>query len=150
MAKREQTRIELKREETTRRPTVEEIDAKAAEGWQLAAVVWRREVPDEEPSPDMTSLPEETPYGLVTTDGGVELREDLAEEEALRLMLRMVIDDQHDLSQVADELNRRGHLTRGGEAWSPLDVFNMLPRLVEVAPRFYARSDWTAEGPTLH
>lgn len=128
------------RETVTRLPTEDEVKKRAAEGWTLAAVEWRRTTPEAR-----ETAAGETPYGLQTPDGRTRLRMDPKEEEALRLMLGMVVDDQHSLAAVAEELNRRGFRTRQGESWSQGEVFNMMPRLVEVAPRLFASSDWSAQ-----
>ena len=84
-----------------------------------------------------------TPFGLNTPDGGNTLTENADETHALRLILRMVINDDNTLGEVAEELNRKGFRTRSGKPWNQSTVFNMLPRLVEEAPNIYARPDWT-------
>lgn len=132
------------RETVTEIPTAEEIRRRAEEGWQPVAIEWRRAAPAEE------EAVRETPYGLVTRDGGIELRPNPAEEEALRLMLRLVIDDRNSLATVAEELNRRGLTTRRGESWSQRAVFDMLPRLIEVAPRLFAATEWPAASALTH
>ena len=138
-------RVERMREAVSDLPTAEEIRQKAEEGWQLGAVEWQREAPAA-----AEDEVEETPYGLSTRDGGTELRMNEAEEEALRLMLGMVIDDRNSLATVAGELNRRGYRTRDGQSWSQGAVFNMLPRLIEVAPRFFASPEWSSEHALTH
>lgn len=132
------------RETVTEMPTAEEVRRRAEEGWQPVAIEWRRAAPAAGESV------RETPYGLVTRDGGFELRPDPVEEEALRLMLTMVIDDRNSLARVAEELNRRGLTTRRGESWSQSAVFNMLPRLIEMAPRFFGATEWPAASTLTH
>jgi hypothetical protein len=44
--------------------------------------------------------------------------------------------------RVADELNRRGCRTREGERWTPISVFEMLPRLIEVGPHLFRSAEW--------
>lgn len=134
-------RTERWREAVSELPTEDEVRRKAEQGWKLAAVEWRREAPA---APDEARLVE-TPYGLCTHDGGTELDKSRSEQEALQLMLGMVIDDRNSLAAVAEELNRRGFKTRSGDTWSPGAVFKMLPRLVEVAPSIFARPDWSTE-----
>ncbi len=132
-------RVERLRETVSNPPTAEEIQRKADDGWELVAVEWQRAAPaGAEAAP-------QTPFGLCTSGGETELESDPREAEALKIMLGLVIDDRNSLAQVAEELNRRGFLTRGGESWSQVRVFNMLPRLVEVAPEIFAGSDWTAQ-----
>ena len=138
-------RFEKLRENVSELPTEEEVREKAAEGWKLVAVEWQREAPAraEEPA-------HETPFGLCAADGGTELRPDRGEQEILRLILGMVIDDDNSLEQVAAELNRRGLPRRGGRSWNQGAVFNMLPRLVEVAPQIFARADWSTQNALAH
>jgi hypothetical protein len=139
-------RTERWRESVSELPTEEEVRRRAEQGWKLAAVEWRREAADR----DEPGLPE-TPYGLCTPEGGTELDARRDEQEALRLMLGLVIDDRNSLAAVAHELNRRGFRTRAGGPWSPSAVFSMMPRLVEVAPSIFARPDGsTQRGLTTH
>ena len=133
-------RFERLRETVSNPPSAEDIRRKAADGWQLVAVEWRREAAAGA-EPQAT----QTPFGLRTGAGETELEADPREAEALKLMVGLVIDDNNSLAQVADELNRRGFRTRSGESWSQVTVFNMLPRLVEVAPEIFAGSDWSAQ-----
>ena len=138
-------RVERMRETISNPPTAEEVRQKAEEGWKLAAVEWQREAPAK-----AGDELEDMPFGLCTEGGGTDLRMNPAEEEALRIMLGMVIDDRNSLATVADELNRRGYRTRDGRDWSQGAVFNMLPRLIEVAPRFFASPEWPAAQPMTH
>ena len=48
----------------------------------------------------------------------------------------------YGLPQVAEELNRRGFRTRTGGKWSPVSVFQMLPRLIEIGPRLFSTEEW--------
>lgn len=121
-------------------PTAEELRERARQGWKIAAIEWQREAPAAAEGGEIRR--EETPYGLLTPAGDTELTPSPREEEELRLILRMVIDDRNTLATVAAELNRRGFRTRHGRSWSQRAVFDMLPRLVEVAPRFFGRPDW--------
>ena len=52
---------------------------------------------------------------------------------AMELMLQLIVEDK-SLSQVATELNQNGFRNRSGEAWTQTMMFNLLPRLIEVAP----------------
>ena len=56
-------------------------------------------------------------------------------------MMDLIVQD-HPISQVAAELNRRGFQTREGLQWNPVAVFNMLPRLIEVGPRIFSSEEW--------
>jgi hypothetical protein len=48
----------------------------------------------------------------------------------------------HPLSKVARELTEMGFQTRDGSPWSPVAVFNMLPRLIEVGPTIFSSNEW--------
>lgn len=152
-------RVEQLREKVSELPTEEQVREKAAEGWKLVAVEWRREavverreavVERRKAVAEAAAPAHETPFGLSTAEGETRLEPDGGEQEALRLILELVIDDRNSLAHVADELNRRGLRTRGGESWSQGAVFNMLPRLVEVAPQIFARADWSPDTAVAH
>ncbi len=141
-------RVERLRESVSNPPTAEEIQQKAADGWRLVAVEWQREVAAGSGPAEASAAGAQTPYGLRTGDGETDLESDPREAEALELMLGLVIDDNNSLAEVAEELNRRGFRTRSGDSWSQVTVFNMLPRLVEVAPEIFAGADWKAQAAT--
>jgi len=130
-------RVERVREAISGAPSEEYLERKAAEGWRMVAVEWERDTSDTEAT-EWT----QTPFGLRTPDGTAQLAEHPEEARALEVMLGLVIDDRNSLDQVARELNRRGLRTRLGDDWSPSAVFQMLPRLVDVAPRIYASNAW--------
>jgi hypothetical protein len=96
-------------------------------------VEWQREVSEEE------RAEAEVPFGLQVSGGA--LHEDSAETTALVDMLELIIDEG-PYWRVAEELNRRGRRTRRGTKWSPVSVFEMLPRLIEVAPRIFSSAEW--------
>jgi hypothetical protein len=107
---------------------------RAAEGWRLAAVEWERgggAQAAEQP-------PVEVPFGLRVARNCLHLEEDPVEVEILAMMLELIAADL-SLSQVASELNQRGHPTRGGEPWTQVAAFNLLPRLIEAAPEIRRR-----------
>ncbi len=56
-------------------------------------------------------------------------------------MMELTIQDG-PYSSIADELNRRGFRTRDGVRWTPVSVFQMLPRLIEVGPTIFNTEDW--------
>ncbi len=132
-------RVERIRETLSGPLSEEYLSRKAEEGWKPVAVEWERQALDE----DDDAAWRQAPFGLRTPDGSSQLEEDPAEQEVLQLILGMVIDDRNSLGNVAEELNRRGFHTRQGMPWSPSAVFNMMPRLVEVAPQVFARPDWS-------
>jgi hypothetical protein len=106
------------------------------QGWTLVALEWERgaEQPEEQ-------TPAEVPFGLQVASGASALEQNPGENETMVAMLELLIDEG-PYWRIADELNRRGHRTRRGTKWSPVSVFEMLPRLIEVAPRIFSTSDW--------
>lgn len=141
MAKTERVR------ETLSTPlTPEYLHEKAEEGWRAVAVEWERGAGR---NTSANGLPtEEIPYGLRIADDCHHLQEDPDEVAALTLMLEQIVADK-PCSTVASELNRRGFRRRGGQKWTQVSVFNMLPRLIEVAPRIYSSEEWAEKKQHL-
>ena len=131
-------KVERVREVLSSPPTAEYWQEKAAEGWRPVAVEWEREA---EGSSRGGALREEVPYGLQVADDCLYLVENPTEVEAMRLMLEQIVADK-PLSTAAQELDRRGFRQRGGAKWTQVAVFNLLPRLIEVAPRIYSSDEW--------
>ncbi len=140
------SKVERVREVLSSPPSAEYWQEKAAEGWRPVAVEWEREV---EGADSDGPLREEVPYGLQVSDDCLYLEENPAEVEALRLMLEQIVADR-PLSVAAEELNRRGFRQRSGAQWTQVVVFNMLPRLIEVAPRIYSSAEWNEKRHRLH
>ncbi len=137
----------MPKKERMRRPILgpfkpEEVDALREQGWTLVAMEWEREVSDEEA---MEQAAAEVPFGLQVARGA--LQQNSAETETLVDMLELVIDEG-PYWRIAEELNRRGHRTRRGAKWSPVSVFEMLPRLIEVAPRVFSSVEWRRRRQT--
>ncbi len=139
MARTERMRQEMK---TPLDPA--EVERQAEQGWKMVAVEWERELP-EEPSQKLT---EEVPFGLQVSGEGSRLEENPAERDALFLMMELTIQDG-PYSVIAEELNRRGYRTRHGMKWTPVSVFQMLPRLIEVGPQIFATEEWQARRKKL-
>ena len=137
-------RIERVREVLSTPPTAEYWREKAEAGWQAVAVEWQREVDGAGAEPTR----EEVPYGLQVSDDRLYLEENPVEVEVMRLMLEQIVADR-PLSVAAEEVNRRGFRQRGGEAWTQVAVFNLLPRLIEVAPRVYSSEEWIEKRARL-
>src|SRR5271167_1661941 len=117
----------------------EELAQKAGQGWKLVAVEWEREVPEEQAAGHAV---EEVPFGLqVVANDLPHLEENPTEREVLFLMMELTIQDG-PYSVIAEELNRRGYRTRQGALWTPVAVFQMLPRLIEVGPGIFATEEW--------
>jgi len=118
--------------------TQDYVSQKAKEGWKLTAVEWEREV--DEPA---GALSDEVPYGQRVAADCSHLEENTAEKQALILMMDLIVQDA-PLSLVAEELNRKGFRTRAGANWTPGSVFDMLPRLIQIGPRIFSSTEWTA------
>lgn len=106
------------------------------QGWILVALEWERR-PGSEESAEPAA--EEAPFGLQVTGDG--LREEPEESAALVAMLELLVEEG-PYWRIAEELNRGGHRTRRGGKWSPVSVFEMLPRLIEAAPHIFASAEW--------
>ncbi len=134
-------KVERMREAWSGPLTPEQLEQKARAGWKLAAVEWVREAEGEEKEAPL--LREHVPFGLQVAGDCVHLEENRAEREALLMMMERIVEDQ-PLSQVASELNRQGFRTRHGSPWSPVSVFEMLPRLIQVGPQVFIHEQWAA------
>ena len=80
-------------------------------------------------------------FGQQMKAGAEQAVED--ERQALLLMLDQIGQDQ-PLSRVAEELNRQGFRTRAGARWGVEAVFQMLSRLIELAPAILGSHAWEA------
>jgi hypothetical protein len=109
-------------------------------GWQLVSIEWRRELPANE-APSEGAYNEEIPYGLRISDECQRLEVDSQENQALTLMMELLVQD-FPLSSVASDLNEKGFRTRAGRPWSAPSVFNMMPRLIDVGPRLFSTDEW--------
>ncbi len=126
--------------ETWSRPiTAEYLARQASFGWKLVSVTWEREV---EPDPGGSSRrQEDPPYGLRVAGDGVHLEENTAELEVLLVIMEGIVQD-HSISKISDDLNRRDFRTRNGSLWTPTAVFTLLPRLIEVGPQMFSSEEW--------
>jgi hypothetical protein len=132
-------RIERIREVVTGPVDMDQWKLKTDAGWKLVALEWRREIEGGEPV--HTIIMEEIPYGLRVANDCTRLEENPDERNVLVQMMELIVQD-HTVSETAAELTRRGLRTRGGAPWTPVAVFNMLPRLIEVGPRIFSSEDW--------
>ena len=114
------------------------LEEKRRNGWRPVAIEWER--PAEDGEPNLT----EVPFGLRVGKDCHHLVEDVGEMDALRVMLAAIVDDR-SLSEVADQLNAAGHRRRDGSQWTQVQVFELLPRIIEVAPDIYATDSWREE-----
>jgi hypothetical protein len=139
-------RLQHTREVLSTPLTAADLDRKAAQGWKPVAIIWERQVADDQPP--LADITEPVPYGLKIAEDCVALEQDVQEREALIVMLEMIIQDK-PLSEVATELNRRGFRTRHNTNWTPGSVFDMLPRLIEVGPRVFSTEEWVVRRGRL-
>jgi hypothetical protein len=119
----------------------DEVQELQNEGWRLIALEWERSVPEREEKTSEELDRENPPYGLRVGRDCSTLVEDHAENEALVTMMELIIQDG-PYSSVAEEMNRRGYRTRDGLKWSPVSVFEMLPRLIDAGPRILSSENW--------
>ena len=138
-------RYERIREAVTGPVDPEQWKQKTDAGWKLVALEWRREIGEEG---EQSIIMEEIPYGLRVASDCTRLEEDPDERSVLVQMMELIVQD-NSVSQVAEELTRRGLRTRSGKPWSPVHVFNMLPRLIEVGPKIFSAEDWEARRERL-
>lgn len=122
-------------------PLLEEIvRQRVAAGWHLVSVEWRRQLPDAE-APTEGAFPEDIPYGLRISEDCKGLEIDPSEQQALLQMMEMLVQD-FSFSSIASDLNEKGFRTRDGKRWSPVAIFNMIPRLIDVGPRLFPTAEW--------
>jgi len=114
----------------------EELKQQAEKGWKMVAIEWEREIETAE-----GQLPGEVPYGLQVAQDPQRLEENPAEREVLVQLLELLVEEG-SYSRVAEEINRRGFRTREGTRWTPVSVFEMLPRLIEVGPHVFRSEEW--------
>jgi len=132
--------MERVRESVAGLPKPEYFDGKKREGWTLVGLEWERES-QQEPAPP--SRVHDVPYGFRIAPDCCHLEENEEESRALTAMLEVIVRDR-PLSQVAEELNRRGFRNRQNAQWSPIDIFNLLPRMVERGPAIFSSPEWLA------
>jgi hypothetical protein len=116
------------------------IQQRTAAGWQMVSIEWRRELPDAE-APTEGAFNEDIPYGLRISDDGKRLEADPNEHRILMQMMELLVQDFGYASIVSD-LNEKGYRMRDGRPWNRVAVFNMIPRLIEVGPRFFSSEEW--------
>jgi hypothetical protein len=139
-------KVERIREVVTGSVDMDYVRQKTEAGWKLVAMEWRRELPGDE-SKDLVLL-EEIPFGLRVAADCSRLEEDPQERGVLIQMMELIVQD-YSITLVASELNKRGLRTRTGGFWTPVSVFNMLPRLIEVGPNIFSSDEWEARRERL-
>jgi hypothetical protein len=122
-------------------PKLEDFKQQATNGWKLVAIEWEREVETDRFKAENEPLPGSVPFGLQIAAETEKLEENRVEREILFELMELVVQEG-SYARIADELNRRGFRTRQGAAWSPISVFEMLPRLIEVGPHLFQSAEW--------
>ncbi len=142
--------VERLRQPVNAFPSDEDILKRVKEGWRLVAVEWERPTAASA-RPAETAPPRqvEVPFGLKVSADCRYLEEDPFEMEVLTSSMELMISEC-PFTRIADELNRKGFRTRAGEEWSPVTVFNMLPRLIEVGPRIFPSEDWAERRKKIY
>ena len=100
-------------------------------GWKPVLLEWERQIAGEQHEPPRARVG--TPYGLRVADDCLNLEQDPAESSVLALPLDLV-REEGPFSRIADALNTQGFRTRRGTKWTEVDVFKLLPRLIDAAP----------------
>jgi hypothetical protein len=140
-------KVESLRETLSSLLTPEYLKQKEEAGWRPVAVEWQREVTlfearSEEGTPSSPEAgAEEIPFGLRIASDCHHLEENAGEMEVLKVLAELIVQDL-SFPEMAAALNQRGFRTRGGQLWSSLGVFKLTPRLIDVAPRILAGSEW--------
>lgn len=116
------------------------IERRAAAGWQMVSIEWRRELPGTE-APSPGAPPEDIPYGLRISSDCQRLEIAPDENQVLLRMMDLLAQDV-PYSGIVSYLNENGFRTREGHPWTRIAVFNMMPRLIEVGPRLFASEEW--------
>jgi len=116
------------------------IRQRTAAGWQMVAIDWRRELPDAE-APAAGEFDEDVPYGLRVSGDCRRLESDPTERQVLMLMMDLLTQDC-SYAEIVAKLNEKGFRMRNGHPWSRVAVFQMVPRLIEVGPRFFSSEEW--------
>ena len=117
----------------------EDFKQRLEEGWRPVAIEWEREI-ETSPAGETAPAPE-VPFGLQVAGDCSHLEENPAEREVLFQIMELTIQDG-PYSGIAEELNRRGFRTRQGKRWTPVSVFQMLPRLIEAGPGILNSDEW--------
>jgi len=117
----------------------EDFRQQLEEGWRPVAIEWEREVGNI--ATGQTTPAPEVPFGLQVAGDCSHLEENPTEREVLFQIMELTIQDG-PYSGIAEELNRRGFRTRHGNRWTPVSVFQMLPRLIEAGPGILNSDEW--------
>lgn len=126
--------------------TLEYLMQRAQSGWKPVAVEWEREVEGEEFP--VTPGWQEVPFGLRVAADHVHLEEDPEEMQILKLFAELIVQD-FSFPRMAQAMSQRGYRTREGHSWDAVSVFNLLLRLMEIAPRLFSSDEWAERKEQL-
>jgi hypothetical protein len=119
----------------------QEVQRRVQEGWRMVAVEWERDLPEA-----AAQKANDVPFGLQLSPETATLEPNPKEWQALLLMMEMTVQEGPYWT-IAEELNRRGFRTRLGQPWTPISVFEMLPRLIELGPKIFSTEEWRKRRP---
>ena len=120
--------------------SLEGIRHRSEAGWQMVAIEWQRELRDSE-GPTEGEFDEEIPFGLRVSDDCMRLVADPVEHQVLmQIMEGVALDSSY--AEIAARLNEKGFRMRNGQPWNRIAVFGMIPRLIDVGPRFFSSTEW--------
>lgn len=137
-------KIDRMREKVSILPTAQYLSKMHDAGWSLVALEWEREVEvsGETPEqPEVGAAGEEIPFGLRIAGDCRHLEEDPLEMQTLRFLTEMIVQDV-SFTSMAEALNIRNYRMRDGRPWNAARVFQLTPRLIEVAPRILSGQEW--------
>jgi hypothetical protein len=128
-------------------PTLEHLVERVEAGRKLVAIEWEREAVGAPLAASEHSV-EEIPYGLRVSDDGAALVASEGERQIIITALDMIVENC-PLSEIAAELNRRGHRMRDGMEWTPSALFTLLPRMIQVGPKVFRSEEWVTRKKRL-
>jgi hypothetical protein len=141
-------RVERIREALLAAPGPDYFRQRAFAGWRPVAIVWERDVEEGEAAEPLPRGMEEVPFGLQVNPEALTLEENTSEKQVVLMALDGIVQDKR-LSQIARDLNEAGFRTRRGEPWTVADVFELLPRLIEVGSRVFPSEEWAERRQRL-
>jgi hypothetical protein len=130
--------IERIREALAAVPGADYFRQRAVAGWRPVAIVWERDI---DAPPEHEVPREDIPYGLQVSADCSSLEESPTEMAIIRDIIEGVVRD-HGMGRIAAAVNAKGHRTRQGEPWTAKDIFELMPRLIEVGARLFPTGEW--------
>jgi hypothetical protein len=141
-------KIERLREALLGAPNPEYFRQRAFAGWRPVAIVWEREIETTDAAEELPRGVEPIPFGLQVAPDSLSLEENSSEKQVVLIALEGIVRDKR-LSQIAKDLNDAGFRTRRAEPWTVADVFELLPRLIEVGSRVFPSEEWAERRQRL-